>query len=175
MLNLDKHQMEWMYNHLGHTKQVHKEHYRQMSGLLERTQISKILMVQDLNLMSKFKNKRLEELDIKDIIFPEGVEPDITENLCVPLDVLGIEETDTLMEATKQLDEEKDEEEELWEAEVPKRKKSKSVRKYWSIEEVKELKKYFAEFLKSGTTPKRAYIDTIKKKIHEWGTPASES
>ncbi|KAK3082485.1 hypothetical protein FSP39_007930 [Pinctada imbricata] len=59
--------MEWVYQHLGHTKAVHKEHYRQMSGLLERTQVSKMFLIQDLNLTSKFKGRKLDELDIKDI------------------------------------------------------------------------------------------------------------
>lgn len=57
--------MEWMYNHLGHTKGVHKEHYSQMSGPIERTQISKVLLIQDMNLTSKFKGKKLEDMDIK--------------------------------------------------------------------------------------------------------------
>jgi hypothetical protein len=65
MLNLNKNEMDWVYQHLGHTKAVHKEHYRQMSSLLERTQVSKMLLIQDLNLMSKFKGKKLEEMDIK--------------------------------------------------------------------------------------------------------------
>ena len=65
MLNLDKFQMDWVCNHLGHTKSVHKEHYRQMSGLVERTQISKLLLIQDLNLTSKFRGKKLEDMDIK--------------------------------------------------------------------------------------------------------------
>lgn len=65
MLNLDKFQMDWVCNHLGHTKSVHKEHYRQMSGLVERTQISKLLLIQDMNLTSKFRGKKLEDMDIK--------------------------------------------------------------------------------------------------------------
>lgn len=65
MLNLGKNQMEWVYQHLGHTKGVHKEHYRQMSGLLERTKISKMFLIQDLNLAGKFKDKSLEEIDIR--------------------------------------------------------------------------------------------------------------
>ena len=65
MMNLDRYQMEWVYNHLGHTKMVHKEHYRQMSGLLERTQVSKLLLVQDLNLVSRFKGKKLQEMNLE--------------------------------------------------------------------------------------------------------------
>lgn len=64
MLNLNKNEMEWVYQHLGHTKSVHKEHYRQMSGLLERTQVCKMFLVQDLNLTGKYKGQNLSEMDI---------------------------------------------------------------------------------------------------------------
>ncbi|XP_062566938.1 uncharacterized protein LOC134229248 isoform X2 [Saccostrea cucullata] len=74
MLNLDKFQMDWVCNHLGHTKSVHKEHYRQMSGLVERTQISKLLLIQDMNLTSKFRGKKLEDMDIKDIVFQDDAD-----------------------------------------------------------------------------------------------------
>ena len=37
-----------------------------MSGLVERTQISKLLLIQDLNLTSKFRGKKLEDMNIKD-------------------------------------------------------------------------------------------------------------
>ena len=70
MMNLDKSQMEWVYNHLGHTKHVHKEHYRQMSGLLERTQVSKLLLVQDLNLTMRFKGQKLDDMNLEGTVSP---------------------------------------------------------------------------------------------------------
>ena len=69
MLNLDKYQVDWVCRHLGHTKNVHKMHYRQMSGLIERTQLTKLFLLQDLNLTSQFKGKSLEEIDLKGIRF----------------------------------------------------------------------------------------------------------
>ena len=64
-MNLDGYQLDWVCNHLGHTKQVHQEHYRQMSGLVERACISKLLMIQDMNLASKFQGKKLEEINFE--------------------------------------------------------------------------------------------------------------
>ncbi|XP_033759137.1 glutamic acid-rich protein-like [Pecten maximus] len=108
MLNLDKYQMDWILNHLGHTRAVHKEHYRQMSGLLERTQVSKMLLVQDMNLMSKFKGKRLEEVDIRDIVFPDQEKTDDEpKDLSFPTDSLECEEVADVFQTEKILEEEK--------------------------------------------------------------------
>ena len=57
--------------------------------------------------------------------------------------------------------EEEDEEEE--EVNVRKNVK-KTTRKSWTNDEVKEVKLHFKDFLKSGTTPRSAFIDKIKQK-----------
>lgn len=64
-MNLKNNEFEWLLNHLGHTGDVHKQHYRQMSGLVERVYISKLLLIQDLNLTNKFPNQDLVEMDIR--------------------------------------------------------------------------------------------------------------
>lgn len=64
MLNLDKYQVDWVCRHLGHSGSVHKTHYRQMSDLIERVHITKLLLVQDFNLTNKFKGQRLEDIDV---------------------------------------------------------------------------------------------------------------
>ncbi|XP_071149520.1 uncharacterized protein [Mytilus edulis] len=168
MLNLDKYQLDWVCNHLGHTRSVHKEHYRQMSGLLERTQISKLLLIQDLNLTSKFKGKKLEDMDIKDVVFPndddcndEDETDVISENLSIPEETVDIEENLFAEEAEK---EDKEDEEEEMEEEGEVQIAKKVTRKRWTDAEVKELKRYFNEFLQSGTTPRSAFIDEMRKK-----------
>ena len=35
-----------------------------MSGLIERVEIAKLMLVQDLNLMGKFRGKKLDEIDV---------------------------------------------------------------------------------------------------------------
>ena len=64
MFNLDNNQLEWVCRHLGHTTEVHKTHYRQMSGAIERIQVAKLLLLQDMNLTQKFKGQKLAEIDI---------------------------------------------------------------------------------------------------------------
>ncbi len=64
-MNLTDSQLEWLCDHLGHTKKVHLKHYRQMSGLIERTQIAKLMLMQDLNLTKHSIGKKLDEVDIQ--------------------------------------------------------------------------------------------------------------
>ena len=61
---MDKFQVDWLCQHLGHTSDVHRIHYRQMSGLVERVEMTKLFLVQDNNLSHKFKGKKLEEIDL---------------------------------------------------------------------------------------------------------------
>lgn len=49
-------------DHLGHTMDVHRVHYRQTSDIIERVDIAKLLMIQDMGLVGRFKGKNLEEI-----------------------------------------------------------------------------------------------------------------
>lgn len=44
-----KHRLKWLCNHLGHTSIVHETHYRATSGLIERVEIAKLLLLQENN------------------------------------------------------------------------------------------------------------------------------
>lgn len=57
-------QLQMACDHLGHTPKVHGEHYRQVSTALERVQISKLLLIQDMNLTGKVRGKELEDVEI---------------------------------------------------------------------------------------------------------------
>ena len=61
--------MQWVLNHLGHTLDVHKIHYRQTSSVVERIQIAKILLLQDNNRVQEFANKSLREIQLTDLVF----------------------------------------------------------------------------------------------------------
>lgn len=67
MLNLDKYQLDWVCRHLGHSDNVHKTHYRQMSDMIERVHVTKLLLLQDMNLTHKFKGQKLEDIDLSGI------------------------------------------------------------------------------------------------------------
>ncbi|XP_033762695.1 uncharacterized protein LOC117344151 [Pecten maximus] len=54
--------MKWLCNHLGHTCRVHDQYYRQTSGLIERIDISKLMIMQEHNLVAKCNQKSLSEI-----------------------------------------------------------------------------------------------------------------
>lgn len=65
MLYLKDSELNWVCDHLGHTKKVHLQHYHQLSGVVERLQVAKLMMIQDMNLSDKFKGKSLSEIQIE--------------------------------------------------------------------------------------------------------------
>lgn len=65
LLNLSDAELDIFCRHMGHKKSIHLEHYRQMSALIERVYLTKMFIIQDLNLTNKFKNKNLKDIDIK--------------------------------------------------------------------------------------------------------------
>ena len=73
---------------------------------------------------------------------------------------MEIEEEQYAEEAEK----EDEEEEKMEEQEEEVQKAKKITRKRWTDPEVKELKIYFKDFLKSDTTPRSTFIDEMKKK-----------
>lgn len=64
VLALTDSQLQWACDHLGHTKGVHLAHYRQMSGFIERVKMSKLILVQDLNLTGSLKGKHLDDASV---------------------------------------------------------------------------------------------------------------
>jgi hypothetical protein len=64
-LDLTTSQLEWVTNHLGHSLDIHKIHYRQTHSLIERTQVAKLLLLQDSNKIHKYTNMSLEEIPIE--------------------------------------------------------------------------------------------------------------
>ena len=70
-LDLTEIQVNWAINHFGHTLDVHSIHYRLTSADIERTQIAKMLLLQDHQQVSKYANCRLSDIDLKDIVFPD--------------------------------------------------------------------------------------------------------
>ena len=68
MLNLENYQIEWLCKHLGHTSDIHKGFYRNMLGFVERVHISKLFLMQDMNMTDRYKGKSLEEIDITSMV-----------------------------------------------------------------------------------------------------------
>lgn len=57
--------MKWLCRHLGHTEKVHEQHYRSTSGLIERLDIAKLMLIQEGNLHGKFHGKSLHDINFE--------------------------------------------------------------------------------------------------------------
>ena len=68
VIDMKDHELEWLCQHLGHTSDIHKLHYRATSGFIERVNIGKLMLLQDLNLAGKFAGQKLQDIDISGII-----------------------------------------------------------------------------------------------------------
>ncbi|XP_033758095.1 uncharacterized protein LOC117340444 [Pecten maximus] len=164
VMNLKDNEMEWLCSHLGHTSKVHKQHYKQMSGMLERTYVSKLLLVQDLNLTKNFKGQNLENIDLKDILL-EGVQDKIHDDGQDPTDnsaefsVLEEVEDESVM-----FDEKESESDSEVEDRPPLSKKPRLSRQKWSAKEEEEIQTYFKTYLSSGTTPRAQACQKAKSK-----------
>ena len=65
VLSIDAHELEWVCNHLGHTTKIHKLHYRATSGLIERIEISKLMLIQENNLVRKYAGRKLSNIQFE--------------------------------------------------------------------------------------------------------------
>ena len=57
--------MKWLCRHLGHTRKVHEQHYRATSGLIERLDIAKLMLLQEGNMQGKFQGKSLKDINFE--------------------------------------------------------------------------------------------------------------
>jgi hypothetical protein len=60
---LNENEIGWLCKHLGHTKSVHNEYYKLLSGYVERVEIGKMMLIQDNNMVSRFKGKKLSNIN----------------------------------------------------------------------------------------------------------------
>lgn len=63
VIGLKDHEMKWLCRHLGHTRKVHEQHYRATSGLIERLDIAKLMLIQESNQHGKFHGKSLKDIN----------------------------------------------------------------------------------------------------------------
>lgn len=64
-MNTTEAERQWVLDHMGHTMNVHKVHYRQTSDVLERVDVAKVLLIQDLGLVGKYQGKRIQDIQIE--------------------------------------------------------------------------------------------------------------
>jgi hypothetical protein len=65
---MNRNELDWVIDHLGHTLDVHREHYRSRSDILERIEVAKILLIQDRGLTHSYVGKSLRDIQIPGIL-----------------------------------------------------------------------------------------------------------
>ncbi|XP_033758006.1 uncharacterized protein LOC117340354 [Pecten maximus] len=151
VMDLKDGELQWACDHLGHTKAVHLSHYRQMSGFIERVKMANLILVQDMNLAGALKGKQLADQQVDELLTKKLQEEMNTDT---QVDSETTEINVKFIEDNTDLDIDMDvlfEDEDVTETAAPS-KKSVS-RKRWTEEEIKELKFYFADNLKTKTCP----------------------
>ncbi|PIK32850.1 hypothetical protein BSL78_30338 [Apostichopus japonicus] len=67
-LNISPQQQRWVVDHMGHTLDVHNIHYKSTLDVIERVDISKLLLMMDLGQIGRFKGKRLDEIQFEELL-----------------------------------------------------------------------------------------------------------
>ncbi|XP_030843815.1 uncharacterized protein LOC115924951 isoform X2 [Strongylocentrotus purpuratus] len=154
VLNLEDNEMDWVHRHLGHSKTVHMEHYRQMTPYLERVQVGKILLMQDLNVQKDNIGKNL-----KDISFGEILDATSAGDLLPQKRKADDEDSG---EDLDDVDQGPEDEPPAGDKRKRRQKKRKLANKAdpvlrcsWTHEEICELKKYFSVNFVTKVTPGR--------------------
>ncbi|WAR09247.1 hypothetical protein MAR_019205 [Mya arenaria] len=150
-------------------KCVNEEVYgNSYTGMVERVYISKLLLIQDLNLTRKFQGQNLEEIDVADLLTEhQGWTPNMSNTAAEATELPTEYNSGSDIEVCNNIHREKEESsgEDSDAVCQPKRKKAaQSTRQKWSEKEVEELKKFFKTYLDVGITPRQ---DAIKKALEK--------
>ena len=68
VLDMSDAQYKWVYQHMGHTENVHNLHYRSRSDIIEHVEMAKLRLIQDNNLVHKFVGKSLQDIQMSGTI-----------------------------------------------------------------------------------------------------------
>lgn len=64
IVNLSQQDLEQLSTFMGHTTDIHKNYYRLPNDIYQTAKISKLLLLSERGLLSKFKGKSLDDIDI---------------------------------------------------------------------------------------------------------------
>jgi len=67
LVDLRDNEKEWLSEHLGHTLNVHKSHYRLQEPIIELSHMSRLLIAIELGQCAQFVGKKLSD------IFVDGI------------------------------------------------------------------------------------------------------
>ncbi|XP_033731339.1 uncharacterized protein LOC117320961 isoform X2 [Pecten maximus] len=155
-LDTNEAERSWIVQHLGHSMDVHMNHYRQTSDLIERTEVAKLLLIQDFGVVSKYVGKKLKDIQLDDIIpsAPEAAEDD-------DHDEIVSQRTEIEEDFIPDLQDLSDED---ITAPQPKKRKKMEMRKRWSLKEEEELKTLFKKNFEKDYCPRQQEIENAMKK-----------
>lgn len=155
-LDLKPHQIEWVMRHMGHSLDVHKIYYRSTSDIIERTQVAKILLLQDTGRLDEFANQSLEDIQLSDLA-EESTPED------VPMEELFI--------ASEEMDEDIHDSQDPTETGQPAKKTNSAVtRKIWTTEEEEEIRQLFNKNFEERKRPTPAQcLKAIRKSKNNGG------
>ena len=68
LLDLTDGELTWITNHMGHTKDVQLLWYRKHDSTLELTKVARALMSVDVGTRNDLQNKRIEDLDLGNLL-----------------------------------------------------------------------------------------------------------
>ncbi|XP_071810895.1 uncharacterized protein [Apostichopus japonicus] len=161
-LDISPQQQQWVVDHMGHTLDVHHIHYRSTLDVIERIDITKILLMMDCGQIGRFKGKKIEEIKLEDLIDQSEVQSALPEQK---------EEEE---EYVPDLPQEEDEQDAAslfgaGHSEKKSRKRKFSVRHTWTPDELQEIHRYFSMYFKKQKTPGEAAIRRAIKKSQEDG------
>lgn len=161
-LNLNDTEMKYICNHLGHTQKVHDLVYRQTSGMIERLDIAKLMLIQEFNVVGKYQNKKLSEIQFDELGTLERKIQDQDQEQ---------QDTENAADQGKNVDDDIDIEDDFT---VCRKKAKKSERVRWSPAEEEEIKKYFSRYFEGHfqkKCPSRKHcLDALKKSKENGGT-----
>ncbi|PIK48407.1 putative proteoglycan 4-like [Apostichopus japonicus] len=164
-LNISAQQQRWVVDHMGHTLDVHNIHYKSTLDVIERVDISKLLLMMDLGQIGHFKGKRLDEIQFEELL--GQTQSGATSEASERQDDEAEQEEDYLPELP-----EEDEESLLIFDHTKKRKRRTSKPRHkWTHEEIDELKQLFdIYFRKDKTAGEKAVKKAMERSREREGT-----
>ena len=74
-MDMNDAELTWVTNHFGHTKDVHRQWYRQEDATIELTKVAKVLCAVDDG--KSVRNKRIDDFDEEDADVSGNVDDDL--------------------------------------------------------------------------------------------------
>lgn len=63
-MDVTPNELGWIAKHLGHSINIHKNHYQVMTSTIEKAKIAKLLILADRGEVAKYSGKTLDDIEI---------------------------------------------------------------------------------------------------------------